>query len=148
MTGPLHGLTTVVLWADDVTVAARWYADLLGFEPYFVRPAAPAPTAYVEFRLGELQHELGIVDRRWAPSRATAGPGGVVAYWHVDDVRATFADLLERGATVYEDPVDREGAGWVTASVVDPFGNVLGLIHSPHFLEVLADRPRGAHRGA
>jgi len=28
--------------------------------------------------------------------------------------------------------------GFVTASVVDPFGNVLGLMRSPHYLEVLA----------
>jgi hypothetical protein len=26
---------------------------------------------------------------------------------------------------------------FVTASVVDPFGNILGVMHNPHFLEVL-----------
>ena len=25
-----------------------------------------------------------------------------------------------------------------TAAVVDPFGNVLGIMHNPHYLEVLA----------
>lgn len=31
-----------------------------------------------------------------------------------------------------------------TASVVDPFGNVLGVMHDPHYLEVLAARGRTA----
>jgi predicted enzyme related to lactoylglutathione lyase len=62
--------------------------------------------------------------------------GGAVVYWHVDDVRATFDRLLTMGAREYEGPSDRE-EGFVTASVVDPFGNVLGLMYSPHYLEVL-----------
>jgi hypothetical protein len=32
----------------------------------------------------------------------------------------------------------------VTASVVDPFGNVLGIMHNPHYLEIVA--ARGASR--
>ena len=32
-------------------------------------------------------------------------------------------------ATVYEEPVER-GPGFVTASVVDPFGNILGVMHN------------------
>jgi len=27
--------------------------------------------------------------------------------------------------------------GFVTASVVDPFGNVVGIMYNPHYLEVL-----------
>ena len=58
-------------------------------------------------------------------------------YWHVDDVDAAVEELLvARGATLLEPRTDRE-AGWVTASVVDPFGNILGLMHSPHYLEML-----------
>jgi hypothetical protein len=29
------------------------------------------------------------------------------------------------------------GEGFVTAAVVDPFGNVLGIMDNPHYLEVL-----------
>jgi hypothetical protein len=32
--------------------------------------------------------------------------------------------------------VIKREAGFVTASVVDPFGNILGLMHSPHFVEM------------
>jgi hypothetical protein len=31
----------------------------------------------------------------------------------------------------------RDFGGFVVASVVDPFGNIVGLMHSPHYLEVL-----------
>jgi hypothetical protein len=41
--------------------------------------------------------------------------------------------LVALGATVH-DPVTVREAGFVTGSVVDPFGNVLGLMHSPHWL--------------
>jgi hypothetical protein len=35
-------------------------------------------------------------------------------------------------------PITPRGeAGFVTAAVVDPFGNVLGIMYNPHYLEVL-----------
>jgi hypothetical protein len=40
------------------------------------------------------------------------------------------------GATKYEEPIER-GQGFITASVVDPFGNILGIMYNAHFLEVL-----------
>jgi len=61
----LRGLTTVGYFADDVSAARDWYADLLGIEAYFARPE-DGPPAYVEFRVGDHQHELGIIDRRFA----------------------------------------------------------------------------------
>jgi hypothetical protein len=48
-------------------------------------------------------------------------------HWHVDDVPAAVTRLLELGATEYQ-PVTVREAGFVTASVVDPFGNILGLM--------------------
>ena len=58
----LRGLASVGYVADDIQAAARWYSDLLGIEPYFLRPDAENP-AYVEFRVGDYQRELGILDR-------------------------------------------------------------------------------------
>jgi predicted enzyme related to lactoylglutathione lyase len=134
----LRGLATISYWADDVGAARAWYSDLLGIEPYFQRPDAENP-AYVEFRLGDDQDELGIIDRRYAPPGAAAAPGGVVAYWHVDDVAATLERFLAMGATEYQ-PLTHREAGWITASVVDPFGNILGIIYNPHYLEVLGKK--------
>ncbi|GAA4574311.1 VOC family protein [Planotetraspora kaengkrachanensis] len=131
----LRGLTTVSLFADDVTAAASWYTELLGAEPYFTRPVG-GPPAYVEFRVGDYEHELGIVDSRFAPHDRPDGPGGAMIYWHVDDVRAAFDRLISMGAAVHEKPVER-GPGFVTASVVDPFGNILGVMYNRHYLEIL-----------
>lgn len=132
----LRGLTTVSLFADDLRAASRWYSELLGIEPYFQRPDAGHP-AYIEFRIGDYQHELGIIDRRYAPHRPAGGPAGVIVYWHVDDVDATLERLHEMGAAEHEPRTDR-GSGFVTASVVDPFGNILGIMYNPHYLEMLA----------
>jgi predicted enzyme related to lactoylglutathione lyase len=134
----LRGLTTVSFFADDIPAAAGWYAEVLGVEPYFVRPVE-GPPAYVEFRIGDYQHELGIVDSRFAAPGRPDKAAGAVTYWHVDDVRASFERLLSLGATVHEKPVER-GPGFVTASVVDPFGNVLGVMYNQHYLNVLAAR--------
>jgi len=38
---------------------------VLGIEPYFTRPG------YAEFGIGDYQHELGIIDRRYAPPDST-----------------------------------------------------------------------------
>jgi predicted enzyme related to lactoylglutathione lyase len=83
------------------------------------------------------QHELGLIDSRYAPGGAPTGPGGAVLYWHVDDVRAAMDKVLSLGAKEYLPITERGTSGFVTAAVVDPFGNVLGLMHNPHYLEVL-----------
>jgi predicted enzyme related to lactoylglutathione lyase len=131
----LRGFCTITYSADDVPAAMQWYSELLGVEPYFVRPIE-GPPEYVEFRIGDYQAELGLKDRRYAPVGAATTPGGVVMYWHVDDIEATFQKLLSMGAKEYE-PITQRGAGFVTASVIDPFGNILGIMYNPHYLEIL-----------
>jgi predicted enzyme related to lactoylglutathione lyase len=132
----LRGLTTVSFWAADLEVAKQWYTELLGIEPYFNVPSEDGSLGYTEFRIGDYQHELGLIHSRYAPAGAATGPAGVVVYWHVDDVTATLEKLLAMGAKEHEAPRDR-GEGFITASVVDPFGNILGIMYNPHYLEVL-----------
>src|SRR5215470_2688754 len=127
----LRGFATISFWADDLEAAKKWYSELVGIEPYFERPG------YCEFRVGDRQDELGLIDSRYAPGGTATGPGGALMYWHVDDVDAAVERLLAMGAVVYE-PRRERGSGFVTASVVDPFGNVLGVMYNPHYLEMLA----------
>ena len=94
----LRGLTTVNFWAADMAAAKKWYTELLGFGPYFERPPGVEPPQYAEWRLGDYQHELGLIDRKYSPAGSAKGPGGVVVYWHVDDVAAMFEKLLSMGA--------------------------------------------------
>jgi predicted enzyme related to lactoylglutathione lyase len=126
----LRGLATVSFWAADHAAAKKWYTEFLGVEPYFER------SGYFEFRIGDYQHELGVIDSRFAPAGSVTGPGGAIVYWHVDDLTATLEKLLSMGATEHAAPTER-GAGFITASVIDPFGNILGIMHNPHYLEVL-----------
>ncbi len=131
----LRGLTTVAYQTTDMAAAQRWYTELFGIEPYFVTPP------YVEFRIGDYQHEFGLIDAKYLPDLGAAhsrpgGPGGAIVYWHVDDAPATFERLLALGAKPHQPPRDF-GRGFIGASVVDPFGNVLGIMYNPHYLEVL-----------
>jgi predicted enzyme related to lactoylglutathione lyase len=115
------GVSTVRLHAEDLAAARAWYSDLLGGDPYFVRDE------YVEWRVGPHDHELGILDRRFAAGHET---GGTVTYWLVDDVDTALEDLLGRGARAHEDVRDF-GGGYRGGVVVDPFGNALGIMQRP-----------------
>ncbi|RZQ62455.1 VOC family protein [Amycolatopsis suaedae] len=134
----LRGLSTVNLFADDLTAAVDWYAELLGVQPYF-RREIQGTTAYVEFRIGDFEHELGLIDARFAPYPRPEPKGGPVTYWHIDDVHAAFDRLVSLGATVHEKVTER-GPGFVTASVIDPFGNLLGVMYNQHYLEIAGSR--------
>lgn len=134
---PLRGLTTVAYQTSDLEAAKRWYGELLGVEPYFQRQE------YAEFRIGDYQHELGILDSRHLPDLGAGGPtgqpGGAIVYWHVDDVEGLLERLQQMGAKLHHPPRDF-GEGFVGASVIDPFGNILGIMRNPHYLEVLEAR--------
>jgi hypothetical protein len=65
-------MTTMNLWAEDLSAATRRYIELLGAGPKFTSEAAWRGPRYVEFRIGDYQHELGIIDRRFAPRPDTA----------------------------------------------------------------------------
>lgn len=129
-TQTLRGLATLNFFAADHKAARDWYTTLLGFPPYFERPG------YMEFRIGDYQHELGIIDAKFAP-HGTSTPGGAVMYWHVDDVQGMLDKLISMGAKPHEKLMVR-GEGFITASVIDPFGNVLGIMYNRHYLEVFS----------
>jgi len=114
------GLRTAAYPAPDLARAKAWYAQAFGVAPYFDEPF------YVGFNIGGF--ELGLVPD--AP--VSRPPGGVVALWGVDDVGAACAHLLALGATMHDEPKD-VGGGITVASVLDPFGNILGLIDNPAF---------------
>ena len=115
------GLRTVIYLVDSIVEAKSWYAKVLGIQPYFDEPF------YVGFNVGGF--ELGL-----QPAEGTAhrGAGGVTAYWGVDDVAGTYRMLLEAGAAPAEEPTE-VGGGIIVATVKDPWGNLLGLIHNPAF---------------
>jgi len=114
----LKGLRTALYPAPDLAKGKAFYTEAFGVEPYFDQPF------YVGYAIGGF--ELGLVPD------ATPGADGNTAYWGVDDCAAELARLISLGATVSM-PVTDVGDGIKVATVLDPFGNTLGLIENPHF---------------
>jgi predicted enzyme related to lactoylglutathione lyase len=114
------GLRTAIYHAADLAKAKSWYSKILGIEPYFDQ------AFYVGFNVGG--HELGLDPD--PPS--SVGSGGVVVYWGVSDADAALNRLLSLGATERTNVQD-VGGGIRVATVLDPFGNLFGLIENPQF---------------
>lgn len=115
------GLRTVIYRALDLDRAKTWYTSLLGCEPYFDQPF------YVGYNVGG--YELGLDPDASATS---GGDAGAVAYWGVSNAQDALARLLSLGATE-RSALQEVGEGIRVATVLDPFGNVFGIIENPHF---------------
>jgi predicted enzyme related to lactoylglutathione lyase len=127
-----RGSTSFQAFVDDIGEGERWYADVLGIEPYFRSEAAGLPARHVGFSVGDSRSELGVTDRKLAPEGLPAGPAAPIAYWQVDDATGAFDRLISSGAKALQPPTEL-GQGFVIGSVIDPFGNVLGLRFDPQF---------------
>jgi predicted enzyme related to lactoylglutathione lyase len=54
---------------------------------------------------------------------------------------ATLKKVMDMGAKEYE-PLMERGAGFITATIVDPFGNILGIMYNQHYPEILGSTER------
>ena len=118
------GLRTLVYDVADLPAAQRWYSEVLGQKPYFDEPF------YVGFSVHGYELGLNPVEKQ------AAGPGNATTYLGVDDVDAAIARVIDLGAKQKDPPTD-VGGGIRVGAVTDPFGNVLGFIHNPHFAPAL-----------
>lgn len=135
----LRGFSTLIYLVDDVAAAADWYTEFLGAAPFFTRPGPGGRISYAKFGIGEDQAELAIADRAKAPPGTMAGPGGAIMHWRVDDLEGTLTRLRSMGAEEFQ-PTTPHGP-FVTAVVIDPFGNLIGLqgvAATPHYSDDLA----------
>ena len=115
-----QGLRTVIYHVEDLDKAKAWYAEVFGIAPYFDEPF------YVGFNVGGF--ELGLdPDMKGVTKGSNA-----VAYWGVKEIEASHQRVLALGAQPHTD-VQNVGGDIRTATVKDPFGNILGLIENPHF---------------
>ena len=114
-----QGLRTVIYHVspDDLPKATEWFTQVVGYPPYFNEPF------YVGFEVGG--YELGL----WPDPN---NPGEVTTYWGTPDIDAEFARLKSLGGKPNEEITD-VGDGIRVASVIGPFGNVIGIIENPHF---------------
>lgn len=117
----LLGLRTVIYHAPNLEETKAWYSSVLGFAPYFDQPF------YVGYNVGG--YELGLDPDS---SSTPGGDRGSVAYWGVTDAAASFERLISLGAKP-RTAVQEVGEGIRVATVIDPFGNIFGIIENPHF---------------
>ena len=110
-----QGIKTVLHPVADLAKAKAVYTALLGVPPQ------TDDSYYVGYDV-EGQH-IGLL-----PGGGPQGMTSPVAYWHVPDIEAKIAELTAAGAAVQE-PAHDVGGGRLVATVTDPDGNVLGLIH-------------------
>ncbi len=115
------GLRTTIYKVSDLNSAKTWYTKAFETEPYFDKPY------YAGFNIGG--YELGLLPEESPPSSKT---DHVTAYWGVQDIEKEYERLLELGAGENEKPVN-VGGEIVTASVLDPWNNVIGLLYNPEF---------------
>ena len=114
------GLRTTIYKVPDIAKGKEWYCKAFKAVPYFDQPF------YVGFNIGGF--ELGVM-----PYEGEVIPGNSVAtYWGVIDIQAQYDRLLSLGATAYEAP-ENVGGELMTATVKDPWGNLIGLIYNPDF---------------
>lgn len=111
-----------VLMSQNVSAAASFYRDLLGFETTF------ETDWYVSLRLG--QFELAILDHGHAtvPERHRALPQGVLLNLEVDDVDALHDRVVERSGLDPLLPLRDEAFGQRHAIFAAPDGILLDLI--------------------
>jgi lactoylglutathione lyase len=114
------GLRTVIYHVDNLKKAKKWYTKALEVTPYFDE------SFYVGFKIGGF--ELGL-----HPGMQGIHKGNNVAvYWGVKDIKSAYAHLLDMGATENE-PIQEVGGYIKVATVIDPFGRLIGIIENPHF---------------
>ncbi|MGC6526292.1 MAG: VOC family protein [Flavobacteriaceae bacterium] len=115
------GLRTTIYKVGNITEAKQWYSKAFKTKPYVDE------SYYVGFNIGGF--ELGLQPEE---NPTTDKTESVVAYWGVDNIQESYDRLIKIGAIENEKPYN-VGGELMTATVKDPFGNVIGLIYNPYF---------------
>jgi catechol 2,3-dioxygenase-like lactoylglutathione lyase family enzyme len=116
----VRGSDFVLYWVSDMERSLRFYRDLLGMEVgdnwgnEWVELSAP-PTTLALCRAGADGSAEGVTIGGHAPALFLA----------VEDLGAAMAEVKRRDIPVRQEPED--GAGCISAAILDPDGNVVGL---------------------
>ncbi len=112
------GLQRAVYTVENMDKGKDWYSRALEITPFIEEPEL----AVFDISGFELVLVPGI--RPEAVSQ-----NGQMPFWEVTDIEAVFKHLLLIGAQRNKD-VTENGDGTLTASVIDPFGNIFGIIQN------------------
>ncbi len=116
------GISAITLFVEDLPAARRFYQDVFGLPVFFEDDDSAV------FRFGDtLVNLLKATAATELVEPATVAPPGagsrLVFTIGVDDVDAMCAELVRRGVTLLNGPIDRPW-GVRTASFVDPGGHI------------------------
>lgn len=114
-----------VVLATDFPAMVTWYHDVLGFEVTQLFEG--------DFHYGNLETKSGIKLGIGVASEVGVTPherrsNTVVLQFEVDDVRAFFRHVEEKGGKVLEGPTRNEADGFWFGSFADPEGNPFWVV--------------------
>ena len=115
------GLRTTIYKVADINAAKKWYTEAFQTKPYFDEPF------YIGFNIAG--YELGLQPEE-NPKLPKAE--SVLSYWGVENIQQEYDRFLGLGATSHEAPTN-VGGPLMVATVIDPWGNIIGLIYNPTF---------------
>lgn len=118
----VHGVVPI-LFVRDVTVAACFYRDRLGFDIDFLHGQPPFYGSVS--RDGACMHLRFVGEPNFA-ALAAGECGLILASFEVSGVKKLFAELAARGADIVQ-PLARQAWGGLTFHVRDPDGNVVSF---------------------
>lgn len=112
----LKGLAEVTYFVPDIEKAWAWLQEALAADLIVDLPGM------IQARIG-----TSVITLHPADIKGQAGPGGQVAYWHVASVDDALRHFESHGGRRYRGPIHGVDGPRI-AQVLDPFGNVWGLI--------------------
>lgn len=115
------GLRTTIYKVGDIEKAIDWYTKVFQTAPYFNE------SYYVGFNIAG--YELGLMPEEHPTTKKTES---VISYWGVEDIQKEYQRIIDLGAIENEKPFN-VGGELMTATLKDPWGNVIGLIYNPEF---------------
>jgi len=113
---------------SDLSKARDWYSSVLDRDPIFDSPLATV------FAVGDCTLALLLVTDQTGNGRRE------VAFWGVDDIDAAYRRLLDAGAAPLSE-VTLFMLKSRIAKVIDPFGNVVGIVSSAQQKASVDERP-------
>ena len=116
----IQGVRTVIYYVKDLETAKAWYTEIFEKPPYFDEPF------YVGFNIEGF--ELGLQP----DSKGENFDSNIIAYWGVKDANTVYNNMLTKGC-IPNEPITDVGGGILLGTVIDPAGNVFGIIENPHF---------------
>ena len=124
-------LINVRLLTSDFAAAYRFWREVMQLTVAFGPDTPGAPADYAYFQVGEVGVELmsrtGFADAIGEATAPASADRQAVLVFKVDDVDASYADLVARGAPSVTAPHDRPAWGARTAHVADPDGHLVEI---------------------